>query len=210
MAVRLSVLVGATAFAWAAMLPAAAPPPAPPAAAPAPASYPALLVRKKAGETVDMGELRQAYAREKGYTGLFGIDRKAVSEALGAGRNEEALRLARASLADNFVDINAHLAAAAALRALGRTAEADAERAIGGQLLGSIFASGDGQSAVSAYHVISVDEEYIVLSAQKLRLEQQSLRTDGGAFDLMKVTDPATGEQREIWFDISAFFGKGF
>ena len=28
-------------------------------------------------------------------------------------------------------------------------------------------------------------------------------------FDVMHATDSATGQHREIWFDISVFFGKG-
>lgn len=207
---RFLLMIGAL-FCAPQALSAAPPTSVPSKAAPAaPASYAALMVRLKAGEHVNMGELREAYAREKDYTGYFGIDTKAATEALKAGENDKVLRLVDEALSESFVDIDAHFLAAAAHRAAGRTEQADAERAIGGALLDAIFATGDGKSAQTAFRVLSVGEEYIVLSVLELRLKQQHLRTDGGVFDVMNVTDPATGKAFEIWFDISAFFGKGF
>jgi hypothetical protein len=181
-----------------------------PPAAKAMSDYQALVVRAKAGDaSVDYGALRRAYTGEPGYSGYGGIDKQAAFGALQAGKNDEALKLAEAALADCYADIDAHIVAASANRALGRQQQADAEAVIARGLIGSIAAGGDGKSARTAYHVITVREEYVMLGIAGLRPAGQSLRNDGGIFDVLAVEDLATGAKSEIWFDISSFFGRG-
>ena len=49
---------------------------------PAMQSYPAMLIKLKAGESIDMRRLRDAYRRDPSYTGRFGIDTRVASAAL--------------------------------------------------------------------------------------------------------------------------------
>ncbi|MBB5986029.1 DUF4919 domain-containing protein [Sphingobium lignivorans] len=78
--------------------------------------------------------------------------------------------------------------------------------------IAKLIASTDGASQETAYKVRSVSEEYAVLKALHLEARSQSLMTPkrGKAYDVIEAVDPATGETRSIWFDISAFFGRGF
>jgi hypothetical protein len=69
----------------------------------------------------------------------------------------------------------------------------------------------DGASAERAFKVKSVPEEYEILRALGLKPGIQSLVSDHGRmYDLLTVTDPRTGQERKLWFDINSFFGKEF
>lgn len=73
-----------------------------------------------------------------------------------------------------------------------------------------LLASADGRTQQSAYKVRSVAEEYEILGALGLEPGSQSLiMGDGGkAFNMIEATDAAKGETREVWFNISSFFGR--
>ena len=73
----------------------------------------------------------------------------------------------------------------------------------------TVLASAGGTGPEDAYVVASVAQEYEILRMLGLSAEVQSLRTiNGKAFDVITATDPETGEARDIWFDISRFFGR--
>jgi hypothetical protein len=75
----------------------------------------------------------------------------------------------------------------------------------------NILAKGDGQSPATAYKVRNVDEEYEILLVLGLEHKKQSLVTAGKKFyDCFTINDPKTGKEREVWFDISSFFGQMF
>jgi len=70
-----------------------------------------------------------------------------------------------------------------------------------------VIASANGTGPDDAYVVDSVAQEYEVL--RLLGLQSQSLHViDGRPFDVLTATDPETKEAREVWFDISRFFGR--
>jgi hypothetical protein len=69
----------------------------------------------------------------------------------------------------------------------------------------------DGASAERAFKVKSVPEEYEIVHALGLESKMQALVSDHGRmYDLLTVTDPKTGRERQLWFDINSFFGKEF
>lgn len=66
-----------------------------------------------------------------------------------------------------------------------------------------------GTSADDAFVVGSVSQESQILRALGLKRESQSLhQINGKAYDVLTVHDPQTGEARDVWFDISHFFGR--
>jgi hypothetical protein len=69
-----------------------------------------------------------------------------------------------------------------------------------------ILSRGDGATKQTAYKVKSVREEYEILAALGLTPGTQSLVVDKKPYDVIEVTDPRTGANREIWFDISSFY----
>ena len=69
----------------------------------------------------------------------------------------------------------------------------------------------DGSTRERAFKVGNVPEEYQIVRALGLRPKSQSLVSDHGhMYDLLTVTDPKNGGERELWFDINSFFGKEF
>lgn len=75
----------------------------------------------------------------------------------------------------------------------------------------TIMASAQGTGPEDAYVVSSVAQEYEILRLLGLERGSQALHViDGRAFDVLTARDPANGEMREIWFDISRFFGRNF
>jgi len=74
-----------------------------------------------------------------------------------------------------------------------------------------IIERADGTSAETAFRVRSVRQEYQVVQALGLQTRSQSLIFVGRRpFDVLTVTDPRSGEERRLWFDISSFYGSGF
>jgi hypothetical protein len=74
-----------------------------------------------------------------------------------------------------------------------------------------ILATRDGKSEATAYKVKSVGDEYKVLARLNLRPGTQALiRRGAKAYDLLTATDPVTGTSKQIWFNISSFYGSGF
>lgn len=73
----------------------------------------------------------------------------------------------------------------------------------------SLFLSGDGKSAKTAYYVVSIPEEYRVMRELGYTVSMQSLNSiDGQAYDVLSGKD-ANGKDVEVYFNICIFFGCG-
>lgn len=71
------------------------------------------------------------------------------------------------------------------------------------------LASTTGSGPETAFKVGSIGEEYQILGRLGLQRASQALVAhEGRMYDVLTATDPATGEEREVWFDISSFFGR--
>ena len=77
-------------------------------------------------------------------------------------------------------------------------------------IIDSITGSGDGRSQDTAWRVIHIGEEYLVLSYLEYEVVDRLLvfGTDGRPFDVFRVKD-AEGKDRTVHFDVSLFYGKG-
>jgi len=90
------------------------------------------------------------------------VTRADYNEAVGdtdGGKLDAALTAANEAIDRNMADPEAHLLAARALEKMGRWSEAERERTIEGALVKSIFDSGDGKSAATAFFVVNAAEE---------------------------------------------------
>ena len=75
----------------------------------------------------------------------------------------------------------------------------------------SLLAATDGITAARAFHVRSIREEYEIVGALHLCFTMQALVDQSGRpYDVLTTIDPRTGASRELWFDISSFFGHEF
>jgi hypothetical protein len=165
--------------------------------------YQTLLTAAKANAPkADWAELRMAYAARPGFQVLSqSAARRQMLDAANASNCKEALPSARAVIAEDYVDPDAHLVAAFCEEAAGDGAASKLDRDIGVGLIRSIE-TGDGLSAATAFTPINVDEEYALMRALGQKVESQDLVRQGGhAFDVLSTQDQK-GQRGSYWFAI--------
>jgi len=171
----------------------------------APDKYLALLARLKQGDvTVDFLELRRAYADSPEYTDATDSDElKAMYGAYHRGDYQEALKHSQQLLARCYLDIDAHQVAFLANREMHVEEEAEFHHRIAHGLIQAIFQTGDGKTAETAWEVLTVHEEYIILGVLGLQPGSQSLVHKGKHnYDVLEPTDPKTHEKVTLYFNI--------
>lgn len=185
-----------------------APSGAKPSASEAQKKYDAMLEKAKKGEgAVDYKALRFAYFETPGYSPLVGmlVYRSLWTQVMQQNW-AEAAKQAESVLEKNYVDANAHMVASIAYREQGDAEKAKLHRRWADGLLDSIKSGGDGKSAETAWHVISVSEEYAVMRSMSLRAVGQSLVNEKGhAYDVLKTIDPKNAEAT-FYFNIDKPF----
>jgi hypothetical protein len=165
--------------------------------------YQTLLTAAKANApNADWAELRMAYAARPGFQVLSqSAARRQMLDAADASNCKEALPSARAVIAEDYVDPDAHLVAAFCEEAAGDGAASKLDRDIGVGLIRSIE-TGDGLSAATAFTPINVDEEYALMRALGQKVESQDLVRQGGhAYDVLSTQDQK-GQRGSYWFAI--------
>ena len=126
------------------------------------------------------------------------------------GDYEGTLKIARETERHNVADGEAHVAAWSCLKQLGRQPEADKEWSILQALLQSILKSGDGKSAKTAWFVVGLREEFLILGAalQAQTKEQHSVKQNGHYYSRIVVTDNS-GKDAVLWFNIDTDIEMG-
>jgi Domain of unknown function (DUF4919) len=168
------------------------------------ADYEDLVAQARQGK-IDHAALRLAYADSKSYDAynsdlmsLHGPLQKAFAE----GDCENAIRQGEAILEKNYVYIDAHMVLSACHRRLGQAAQADHHGTTARGLIQAITATGDGKTAETAFVVISVGEEYIILMTRGLKKVRQALVSkDGHSYDLMTVENRSGGTE-QVYFNV--------
>lgn len=169
--------------------------------------YEALVARvKSSDQTVDFRQMRLAFADSPNYSN--GPDtttqKTAMSAALNGKAFAKAIENAEVVLAANYVDMDAHFVEYIAHRESGALERADFHKFVLQQLLRSITTSGDGKTPESAYQVIDVHEEYVLMRFMHLGLpkSQSLLHKNGHAYDEVKVEDPESKQEKTLYFNV--------
>jgi hypothetical protein len=168
--------------------------------------YDALVAKLKAGDTsIDFKALRIAFTQSNGYSPYGGgsDDVKAAFAALEKKDYKSAKSKAEKALNDDYIDMDAHVAALLAYKGLGDASKESFHKAIYLGLVNSILNSGDGKTPETAYIVISTHEEYVALRALGLQPAGQSLQHLGQhTFDVMQAVDKASKAETKVYFNI--------
>ena len=168
--------------------------------------YGTLLARVKEGDLAgDFQRLRFSYMEspERRAAPDVSHERAEMVRAVGAKDFRLALELSEVVLGAVFVDIDGHLTACIANEELQQKWWSDYHKNVFGRLLDSILTRGDGQSAATAYKVISVQEEYAVLRVLGVTPVSQSLHhADGHSYDVFAVKDVRSSEDMQVFFNI--------
>lgn len=171
-------------------------------------SYDALVAKaEEDGLSVDYTSLRAAYAASDHDDPLgFSVDQNIgpMMKAMIAGDCDKALEASEKVLKASFINILAHLVRSECFDKQGELGRAAREDTIINGLRDSIFVSGDGASAKTAYVVVTLDEERFVLSATGLDETQQALVQDAGhSYDLVEGKSK-DGMTKTVYFQIDA------
>lgn len=169
--------------------------------------YKALVARAKSGDqTVDFSRLRLAYADSADFEKAPDTDpqTKAMWSELRDKNYDAAIKNAEIVLKADYADMDAHYVEYVAYRELKNSELSDIHQFIFHGLLKSITDSGDGKSPDTAFQVIAVHEEYVLLHTMGVALpKQQSLLQDKGhSFDKITFDDPQSGEEKSIYFNV--------
>ena len=170
-------------------------------------TYEEMVEHVKGGDqTIDFRQLRFAYMDSITYSN--GPDTEPQKKAMMAALNSKdfsgAIKNADVVLASDFVDMDAHFAEYIAYRELNATDKADFHKFVLQALLKSITDFGDGKTPETAFQVIQVHEEYVLLRFMGVGLpESQSLlRKNGHAYDEIKFKDPKSGQPATLYFNV--------
>lgn len=157
-------------------------------------------------KTVEYTNLRLDYSRSKEYSPYNPevIDIRHDCRALiKEGKFKEAIEKANRGLEKDKYNIQLLIILAASYRELGDIDNAEKYGKLWKYLVDSIMASGDGKSFKTAFKVISVNEEYAILTALGLeRTKQILVEKDGSEFDVLTVKDAETDKEFELYFNV--------
>jgi hypothetical protein len=170
-------------------------------------SYSELVARVRSGQTdVDFAALRNAYAEDAAYDpygSKLGVLLQDMTDALKEQDCTTAMARAQSILELNFVHIDAHFVSGICQRRAGNEAVGRHSIAFARGLLSSIVKSGNGKRPETAYHVVTIAEEYNVLRGLRIEKQTQSLiNANGHSYDLHEGKSPDSDAKVAIYFNI--------
>jgi hypothetical protein len=170
-----------------------------------PSEYATLVAQLQSGKTdIDYTRLRLSYMDSPEYQHAqdTSAPEKAMMIALQKKDFAEAIEQAEKVLANDYTSISAHMADSLASERTGNTQQAKLHRAVCDRLIDSIRKSGDGKSTKTAWVVISVHEEYVLLHILGYAPSEQSLIGEHGhSYDVMKVKKLDDGTEQTFYFN---------
>lgn len=154
----------------------------------------------------DFTAFRLAYAETSDYD-PYNFDKVALKESMYAAFSEHdyesALELADQILEQNYLLPDAHIIALQSYEELGRVQEADYHRYVIHGLAASILDSGDGKSPETAYIIVIIEEEYLILDVLGIKDASQGFFEDAGhAYDVFEGKDESANTPVAIYFNV--------
>jgi len=166
--------------------------------------YYSLLDSIQNKQSFDFFTLRMAYTKTKSYNPYdikIDVWRKEIKINIEEQNFRKALEIADKILKKRYIDIKTHLYCGYIYEHLNDLAKSDYHYYIYNGLLNSIYFSGDGKSAKTAFIVMEISEEFDLMKWLKLKHSKQSLMVENGySFDILKVYD--NNKETELFFNI--------
>ncbi|OGF44827.1 MAG: hypothetical protein A2231_12600 [Candidatus Firestonebacteria bacterium RIFOXYA2_FULL_40_8] len=152
----------------------------------------------------DFERLRMAFTKTSNYDPYNSDENKdSMYKAFRNEKYEEALKLGKAILEKEYVDMDTQMVCSMCYMKTKNEELEEFHRQVFYGLLNSILDSGDGKTPETAYRVIKVREEYVLLSEQGYKVLKQSLvKAKTGNCDLMEVKNMETGEESKSYFNV--------
>jgi len=172
--------------------------------------YDDMVAKVRGGDNnVDFRAMRMAFTQTQQFaTGIDPKIRTKLADSLKAKKADEMVKAAQEILKTDFVNPNVHYLAARAYQMLKDEKKAQYHTAIYVGLVNSILKEGDGETAKTAYQVISEDEQTAVLTALELQRTGQSSTEEGGhRYTVVAVTDQAKASSK-VYFNVDKMPAK--
>ena len=118
--------------------------------------------------------------------------------------SQEIINLTKQILSIDYTDMMAHKILRQSYKNIGDTVNASKYKTIQFGLLNSIVKNGDGQTCATAWPVIQVTEEYIILQMMDAKLQEQSIERKDGLCDRMDVK--LEGKKKTYYFETTKVF----
>jgi hypothetical protein len=180
-----------------------------PSSTPAASNYKALVAKVRAGDkNVNFGELRRAYIAwiNEDPKGSDAPDRDKMVAAFDAKEYAKAAQLGDKVADYEFVNSGLLRAIAHAYRQSGNEPKAKFFDEVAERASHSVYLSGDGKTAKTAFYVMNIGEEYRLMREFGYTVSSQSLlNIEGQSYDLLEAKDEK-GNAVSVYFNICAFF----
>lgn len=166
-----------------------------------------LLSRLENGDrSVHFGDLRRAYVLTESYEpyGFSGEHHAAgIMNLLKNESPKTVIAEAERVLARDFFDIATRGILSHAYKLNGEDGKSEFQVYVANAIVEAVLNSGDGLSPETAYQVLSVREENMILLVLGLQKKRQALvQHEGHLYDQISATNKNTGESQGVWFNI--------
>jgi len=176
------------------------------------ATYRELVARVRGGDfAVDFRTLRMACARSNiCEPRAKPDDLAAMNVAVAEPRLNDAADICEKLVNQGFINIEAHMVCGQTYSQLNKAEQSKFHMDVMTALLRSILDAGDGKTEATAYEVISVREEYIVLAAMGLPnfgnagASRRTVAEGGHQYERWEVRNPKTQADVVVFFNIDA------
>jgi hypothetical protein len=170
-------------------------------------TYEALVEKAESGDDdLDFTALRLAYVRSKLYAPGALPTGKIMQEAQTALQKADfgtALAKADEVLKIDYTNSLAHSIRGTCFHGAGLKDRGTRELAIAHSLVASVLKSGNGAAPETAFHVVTLLEEYRILALFSLGvLGQRLIQKDGHSYDCMQCRKMGTGEHNSVYFRV--------
>jgi hypothetical protein len=157
-------------------------------------------------KSVDFNELKTAFARSRFYdpwTEELEEYRDQMIQALDGGEPAHAAALGYQILLLDFTDIGTHMACEIAFREMKQPEKASYHHWVATSLMETLLSSGDGLTPKTAYHVVSLTEEMIVVHKKAVEFRRSKReQIDDTWYEVVKVIDSERVRMYDIYFNI--------
>ena len=176
-----------------------------------PDAYTAITQKCMDGDDIDFNKLRLAYAESEYYSPYGAVVSGQIDELISSGSFEDACYLVSDNIYNYLGDLEFLYYAFIAFNKIGDENAGFFQYVFWG-IIESIDNSGDGLSYETAFHVVSVREEYIYMSMHDIIHGGQSLQDDSGhLYDVFEVMPNPEAEVEfageNIYFNIDLVMG---
>jgi hypothetical protein len=158
----------------------------------------------------DFTKMRLAFTKSPHYSpsGTPLENKRELSETYyGKKDYTKALEIGKQILDINFLCPETHMICALSYEKLKDSKKAEYHEYVVIGIVDSIIGSGNGKNMQKAFKVITIQEEYFLLSILGLKNQSKRLvNEDNHFFDVFKVKNNKTGEVSEVFFNVDILF----